>query len=136
MGKRIFIYDNREFPDPDPALKVDDVRQYFASFFPELSNAETKQVKRGDDDVISFNKRVGTKGRTGVRRPKDLAPETVALLDTLNLIKSEPAIEKVLGAFLTNVFNKQASTLVYDCGVISLLSNSQAAICGRVKVLP
>ncbi len=59
---RVFVYDGREFPDPDAALSTDDVRQHMTNFFPELSNAETKTSKRGDDDIIEFKKRVGTKG--------------------------------------------------------------------------
>jgi len=61
---RIFVYDGREFPDPDQNLKVDEVRQHFAHFFPELSNAETKESKRGEDNVYEFKKRVGVKGWT------------------------------------------------------------------------
>jgi len=60
---RIFVYDSREFPDPDPTLSTDEVRQSMSNFFPELSNAETKQSKRGEDDIIEFKKRVGVKGR-------------------------------------------------------------------------
>lgn len=41
---RIFVYDGREFPDPDPKLSTDEVRQSMANFFPELSNAETKDL--------------------------------------------------------------------------------------------
>jgi len=66
---RVFVYDGREFPDPDPNLKVDEVRQNMANFFPELSNAETKESKRPSatvagetETVIEFKKRVGTKG--------------------------------------------------------------------------
>jgi len=59
---RIFVYDGREFPDPDPKLSVDEVRQSMANFFPELSNAETKESRRGEDTVIEFKRRVGTKG--------------------------------------------------------------------------
>lgn len=66
---RIFVYDGREFPDPDPVKTTEEVRAYFASFFPELSNAETKTGtrKREDnpdqtDEIIEFKKRVGTKG--------------------------------------------------------------------------
>lgn len=59
---RVFVYDGREFPDPDENLKVDEVRQHMANFFPELSNAETKESKRGEDDIIEFKKRVGVKG--------------------------------------------------------------------------
>lgn len=62
MANRIFVYDGREFPDPDPNLKVDEVRQNMANFFPELSNAETKESKRGEDTIIEFKRRVGVKG--------------------------------------------------------------------------
>jgi len=67
---RIFTYDGREFPDPDPNRSVDEVRQMMANFFPELSNAETKESKRPSmttpaetDTIIEFKRRVGTKGR-------------------------------------------------------------------------
>ncbi len=59
---RVFVYDGREFPDPDPKMSVDEVRQSMTSFFPELANAESKPSKRGDDEIIEFRKRVGTKG--------------------------------------------------------------------------
>ncbi len=59
---RVFVYDGREFPDPDPKMSIDEVRQSMTNLFPELANAENKTSKRGEDDVIEFKKRVGTKG--------------------------------------------------------------------------
>ncbi len=59
---RIFVYDKREFPDPDPKMSADEVRQSLAHLLPELSNAETLTSKRGNDDVYEFKKRVGVKG--------------------------------------------------------------------------
>ena len=59
---RVFVYDDREFPDPDPNMSHDEVRQSLTTFFPELANAETATTKRGDDDIIEFKRRVGTKG--------------------------------------------------------------------------
>jgi len=59
---RIFKYEGKEYPDPDPSLPVEEVRQSMANFFPELSNAETKETKKGDDTIYAFEKRVGTKG--------------------------------------------------------------------------
>jgi PRTRC genetic system protein C len=61
-GKRIFVIDNREFDDPDPAMTVDEIKAHFASFFPELANSEASEAKRGADTLISFIKKVGTKG--------------------------------------------------------------------------
>ena len=59
---RVFVYDGREFPDPDPKMSVDEVRQSMTNFFPELANAESNATKRGTDDIIEFRRRVGTKG--------------------------------------------------------------------------
>lgn len=61
---RIFIYDNKELPDSDPNMTPDEVRQSLTQFFPELSNAEIITSKRGEDQVFTFKKRVGTKGAT------------------------------------------------------------------------
>lgn len=67
---RVFVYDGREFPDPDPKLSTDEVRQSMANFFPELANADTTAGKRKskadpavEDDTYEFKRRVGTKGR-------------------------------------------------------------------------
>lgn len=59
---RIFVYDGREFPDPDPTLSPDEVRNNMTNFFPELANADTQHSKRGEDDIYEFRRRVGTKG--------------------------------------------------------------------------
>lgn len=59
---RIFIADEREFPDPDPSLSVDEVRRSLADFLPELANAEVVETMRGEDTIFDFRRRVGTKG--------------------------------------------------------------------------
>ena len=59
---RIFVYDGREHPDPDPNLSTDQVKSFYAGFFPEVANADMTSVKKGDDTVYSFQRRVGTKG--------------------------------------------------------------------------
>ena len=59
---RIFVYEGREFPDPDPNLDVDGIKKMMTDFFPELSNAEVKEVARGEDTLYEFAKKVGVKG--------------------------------------------------------------------------
>ena len=59
---RIFIYDGREFPDPDPNLSVDEIKCMMSDFFPELSNAEVRETTQGEDTVYELIRRVGTKG--------------------------------------------------------------------------
>lgn len=67
--KRIFVYDQREFPDTLPDKSVDEVRQSYVTYFPELANAEVKDLgerKVDNSDEVEhlweFKKRVGTKG--------------------------------------------------------------------------
>ena len=59
---RVFVYEGREFPDPDANLSVDEVKRMMCDFFPELANAEVKEAARGEDTVYELVRRVGTKG--------------------------------------------------------------------------
>lgn len=59
---RIFLYDGREHPDPDPNSSEEDVKRLFADFFPEVATAELRTTQRGEDQVVEFIRRVGTKG--------------------------------------------------------------------------
>lgn len=59
---REFVYDGREFPDPDPNLSVEEVKTMMADFFPEISNAETREKQEGENTIVEFVRRVGTKG--------------------------------------------------------------------------
>ena len=59
---RVFVYDGREFPDPDPRMTPEEVRQTMTDFFPELANAEIKQAARGEDTLYELVRKVGTKG--------------------------------------------------------------------------
>ena len=59
---RVFVYDGREHPDPDPSLPVKDVKRIFADFFPEVATAEVRTTQRDEDEVVEFVRRVGTKG--------------------------------------------------------------------------
>ena len=65
---RAFIYDGREFPDPDPKVSVEEIRKQLAEFFPELANAETREERCGEDTVYTFTRRIGTKGRRRLPR--------------------------------------------------------------------
>ncbi len=44
---RIFVYDGREFPDPDPSLTPDQVRQNYTGLLPKLANPDTTHDTRG-----------------------------------------------------------------------------------------
>lgn len=60
---RYFIYDGRRFDDPDENMTTDQVKASLQDFFGELATAEVKETKEGEDTVIEFLRRVGTKGK-------------------------------------------------------------------------
>jgi PRTRC genetic system protein C len=59
---RIFVYDGREFPDPDESKTPQEVMYMMTDFFPELTNAEIKEHKRGEDTLYELKRKVGVKG--------------------------------------------------------------------------
>ena len=59
---RIFVADGREHPDPDPGLTIENVRDLMADFLPDLVGATWIETARGEDTIIEFQRRVGTKG--------------------------------------------------------------------------
>jgi PRTRC genetic system protein C len=79
---RLFVYDGREFPDPDPRLSVEDVRKQMADFFPELANAETREEQRGEDRRYTFTRRIGTKG---ARRHRSTIPTALRTVPATRL---------------------------------------------------
>ena len=65
---RIFVYDNRTFPDPDSGMSIDQVKASLSDFFGEIANATVKETKIGEDTIYEFQRRVGTKGSGGASR--------------------------------------------------------------------
>lgn len=59
---RIFVYDGRDFPDPDPSKTPEEVKAMMADFFPELANADIITTEKDGKSYIEFRRKVGTKG--------------------------------------------------------------------------
>ena len=59
---------DRECPDPDPEMSVEQVKSTLADFYGEIANASVKETKRGEDTIYEFQRRVGTKGALTVAR--------------------------------------------------------------------
>ena len=73
---RIFVYDGREHPDPDPNLTVEQVKASLADFYGEIANAGVSETQRGDDTIYQFQRRVGTKGITSPSHASDAGAMT------------------------------------------------------------
>ena len=59
---RVFIADNQEIEDPDPALPIEDVRRILADYMLELHNCDVHEEDKDGKHYVAFIKRVGTKG--------------------------------------------------------------------------
>ena len=72
-SRRVFVIDNKEYPDPDPDLPITGTRSVqamYRDYFPgQLDNVDVAQKTRDDGTVeVTFKRRIGTKG--GVVRAK------------------------------------------------------------------
>ena len=83
---RIFVYDGRQFPDPDPDTAVDEVRRQLSVFFPELTNADVREERRGEDTLYTFSQRIGTKGRSSAAPSSGPPPPPSALATRHSLL--------------------------------------------------
>src|SRR3954464_12174399 len=62
-SKRAFRYNNIPLQDPDPKLSVQQVRDFYANIYPEITTAEIDGPEnKGGDIVYTFRRAVGTKG--------------------------------------------------------------------------
>jgi PRTRC genetic system protein C len=60
---REFLWCGATLADPDPGLSAVQVRDIYATQFPELATASVGQAKEQNGrQVIEFTKKVGTKG--------------------------------------------------------------------------
>lgn len=59
---RVFHYDGRDMPDPDPTMTPEEVRTLMQDFFPELANADIVVHERENDTMYELVRKVGTKG--------------------------------------------------------------------------
>jgi hypothetical protein len=67
QGRRVFVIDNKEYPDPDPRLPITGTRSVqamYRDYFPgQLDNADVAQKTRPDGTLeVTFKRRLGTKG--------------------------------------------------------------------------
>lgn len=61
--KRIFTYNNRNLPDPDPQMTPDEVRAFYAGTYPELQSGVVDGPEEdGNKLVYELRRAVGTKG--------------------------------------------------------------------------
>ncbi len=59
---RKFVYDGREFDDPDPTKTPEEVKTLMVDFFPELATAEVRETRKDQDTFYEFVRKTGTKG--------------------------------------------------------------------------
>ncbi len=61
--KRVFKYDNMVLDDPDPKMTPEEVKEFYAEIYPELTQAGIEGPEQdGETLEYEFDKAVGTKG--------------------------------------------------------------------------
>jgi hypothetical protein len=76
-SRRVFVIDNKEYPDPGPELPITGARSVqamYRDYFPgQLDNVDVAQKTRADGTVeVTFKRRIGTKGANFRSKPRHL----------------------------------------------------------------
>jgi hypothetical protein len=90
-SRRVFLIDNKEYPDPDPELPITGTRSVqamYRDYFPgQLDNVDVVQKTRPDGTLeVTFKRRIGTKGvgvRAKRRRATSASGEVVITLSSV-----------------------------------------------------
>lgn len=62
---RTFKYNGIVLEDPDPEMDPEEVKDFYANIYPELTQAIIEEPEQGDDSVeYTFRRSYGTKGIT------------------------------------------------------------------------
>lgn len=59
---RVFKYNGKTLPDPNPSLSVEAVRSVYANQYQELASAEIISELKENRQIITFQKVLGHKG--------------------------------------------------------------------------
>jgi len=63
-NQRIIYFDQQQLDDPDPALSIEEVLEYYAEIYPILTQAAIEGPELRDEGMVyTFRKAVGTKGQ-------------------------------------------------------------------------
>jgi PRTRC genetic system protein C len=77
--QREFSYNGAKLADPAPSFTPNQVREFYAQTYPELTNAEVEgPVVKSNRNVYTFRRAVGTKGSS------DEQLDTLAKIDALH----------------------------------------------------
>lgn len=61
--ERVFRYNARDLPDPDPTMTPDEVKAFYAGIHGELTNAAVEGANSGGTaQVFTFVRAIGNKG--------------------------------------------------------------------------
>ena len=61
--KRVFTYNKRNLPDPDPQMTPDEVRAFYAGTYPELQSCVVDGPEEDVNKLVyELRRAVGTKG--------------------------------------------------------------------------
>jgi PRTRC genetic system protein C len=61
--QRVFLYNGRTLPDPDPRMSPEQVKQFYSAIHADLTNAAVGEGRfEGETQTFEFKRGIGTKG--------------------------------------------------------------------------
>jgi len=88
--KRVFKYNSMVLQDPDVNMKPEEVRSFYSSVYPELTQAAVEGPENNENGelVYAFRKAIGTKGCLVVRKPR-LDPDNILMVSEFRIPEND-----------------------------------------------
>ena len=107
----VYCYNGNTWPDFDPNLTPDQVKELLASYYPEIINATTREETKDGTRKVTFEKLVGTKGAAPAL-PHTPADAALALLRDLHARANRCLAIAALDNNSNETYDADATTLI------------------------
>ena len=143
-GRRVFVIDGREYPDPDTSLPITGTRSVqamYRDYFPgQLENADVLQKTRSDGTLeVTFRRRIGTKGRALRSRPRHRRPtsgEVVVDSDrVVRVLAALPEDRPLAWHLLEQALGPNGAVLLDYVPPVSELNLAEAQVSSRTRLI-
>ncbi len=94
---RTFTYNSLTLDDPDPRMTPDEVKDFYAEVYPELTQAAIEGPEPSETAVeYRFRRAIGTKGAHEPEEAEQELPDFPLMHDVATVLEGRPGIAPVL----------------------------------------
>jgi len=143
-SRRVFVIDNKEYPDPDPDLPITGTRSVqamYRDYFPgQLDNVDVAQKTRDDGTVeVTFKRRIGTKGApTPTRRRRQIGGSgevVITLPSVVRVLAALPNDRPLAWDLVEQAIGPRGAVRIDYVPPAAQLNLAEAQLAARVRLI-